>query len=759
VPKSKRILWLINHTTLRAFEIPMLRSFGYEIYLPKIFPSDEANRSASVSFDYDDTLTIPAEDLEALNRHDFYSQNLPPAIREIINKYFGIAIIAFFPKMLEEMVYHFNGHMFLRAFGLAGDTQYTAIIQQMLGDNFLLRLRNLGSRFWFAQAYPNLAEIEPHLKSRAVFLPLGLPNSPLTLEDKNQWVRNMNKILFVCPRINSSPAYYGRIYHAFKKHFGDLPHLIAGAQPVPVDDINVAGFQPRSQLDECLHTFKVMFYHSQEPRHLHYHPIEAVVAGMPLIYMRGGMLDQLGGENQPGACHDFAEAREKICRILDGDKKFTDEVLFKQRILAEPFTYEFVSKEWKKNFVDLIENHSAKKIQKIGVFLPIPYRGGSLNGAKNLAKMIRLGSRAQGMPVEVVFSYVADFYDIKEDFSDLLEHGITVRETRWKTASKAEIVNLVAFEGIKVPLNYDYYMYPTCTHADFMDCDFWMVVSDRTSQPIAPIKPYGMLIYDYIQRYIPELLGDFHEYAFFVSARDAEFVLTTTPSTQQDAIQYAGTSSKKTHLIPMEFNPFRLSPTKYHEKNYFIWTTNIARQKNHYNAIKALDIYYNLLDGKLDVIMTGATTDRFNLSNSMENPNAYVTKIRDLLEEKSIVQQHLRIKGNLSTHEYLAILSSATFLWHPALIDNGTYSVIEAAYYGTPSLSSSYPQMHYMNERFNLELSFCNANDPQHMAMQLKHMEENHINKRELLPTKEFLEQFSYEKIAPTLWNTIRGLI
>ncbi len=757
--KSKRILWLINHTTLCAFEVPMLRSFGYEVYLPKIFPSDEANRSASVNFTYDETLTIPPEDLAALNQHDFYNQKTSPAIRKIMNEHFSIAIIAFFPKMLEETVYHFEGKILLRAFGLAGETQYSGVIQQLLGDDFLLRLRSLGSRFWFAQAYANLAEIESHLKSRAVFLPLGLPNTHFMLENKNQRVRDINKILFVCPRINSSPAYYGTIYQTFKKQFGNLPHLIAGAQPIPVDDVNVAGFQPRNQFDEWLQTFKVMFYHSQEPRHLHYHPIEAIAAGMPLIYMKGGMLDQFGGKNQPGACHDFAEAREKIGRILGNDKKFIDEILSKQLSLLKPFTYEYVEKEWKKNFVDVVANNPYKKLKKIGIFLPLPYRGGSLNGAKNLAKMIRMGSRAQGEPVDVVFSYAANFYNVKEDFSDLLEQGITVRETRWKTFSKAETANLLAFENIKIGLNHDHYIYPTDSHIDFMDCDFWMIVSDRTSHPVAPIKPYGMLIYDYIQRYIPELLGDFFEYPFFASARYAEFVLTTTPFTQDDAIQYAGTSSKKTHLIPMEFNPFWVTPKQYPEKNYFIWSTNAARHKNHLNAIKALDIYYNVLDGKLNVIMTGVDTDYFNLDHALENPNVYIQKIRDFLEEKSTVQQRLHIKGHLSTPEYLSILSSAKFLWHPALIDNGTYSVIEAAYYETPSLSSNYPQMHYINERFNLGLNFCNATEPEDMAAQLKHMEENHEKNRQLLPKKEFLEQFSYKKIAPDVWNTIRGLI
>ena len=60
MPELKRALWLINHTTLRKFEVPLLTELGYEVYLLKSFPYDEGNLSASVDYSYDATLTIPA---------------------------------------------------------------------------------------------------------------------------------------------------------------------------------------------------------------------------------------------------------------------------------------------------------------------------------------------------------------------------------------------------------------------------------------------------------------------------------------------------------------------------------------------------------------------------------------------------------------------------------------------------------------------------------------------------------------------------
>ncbi len=54
-----------------------------------------------------------------------------------------------------------------------------------------------------------------------------------------------------------------------------------------------------------------MFYHSQSPRHIHYHPFEAIKIGMPLVFMGGGMLDRMGGTNLPGRARTWGEATQK----------------------------------------------------------------------------------------------------------------------------------------------------------------------------------------------------------------------------------------------------------------------------------------------------------------------------------------------------------------------------------------------------------------------------------------------------------------
>ena len=239
--KSYRALWLMNHNTLRPFEVPMLLDMGFEIYCPKMYPYDEGNLSASIDYQYDSSLTIPEEVLALLNQVDFYKQ-VPADIMGLINQYFDIAFIGFFPEQLKMLVEGFKGVIVMQAFGLSNGVTYSNVIEEYLGISFLEKLESLEERFFFAEAYENIAEIEcRYLRNRSIYLPLGLKNA--YVQDK--WVGGEQKILFVCPRINTSP-YFNNIYRKFKKDFQGFDYIIGGAQPIEVtNDRRVAGYIPK----------------------------------------------------------------------------------------------------------------------------------------------------------------------------------------------------------------------------------------------------------------------------------------------------------------------------------------------------------------------------------------------------------------------------------------------------------------------------------------------------------------------------------
>jgi hypothetical protein len=213
--KTVRVLWLMNHATLRRFEVGQLRALGItEIYCPKSFPYDEGNLSASVDDALDASLSIARDELEILNRQNWYESPSEDAWR-VANRCFDIAITGFFPRQIASCATHFEGSLVMRAFGLARGHSYTQILGNELGPFFLEKLQRMGDRFWFGAGYEHLKDEEgDFLRKRNCFLPVGLEGEPTP----ELWRGTDKRVFFVCPRIETSP-YFKRIYQAFKIDF------------------------------------------------------------------------------------------------------------------------------------------------------------------------------------------------------------------------------------------------------------------------------------------------------------------------------------------------------------------------------------------------------------------------------------------------------------------------------------------------------------------------------------------------------------
>lgn len=360
--KNKRILWLLNHATLRGAEVPMLLRMGYEVFIPKIIPFDEANASASVTYLHDDALSIPPEFLKILNKFDFYTKSWPNSLKREINKYFGNAIVPIFPSMVNAVCDSFEGQVFLRVFGLDGDGTYANLFEENLSGKAIEKIKN-GDSVWITTNIAPVIDNEPKwLRRQFIYLPAGLPGDLYRQQD--QWHGKQKKIFFVCPRINSNP-YYTNVYRDFKKLFGDLPYSIAGAQFGKIsNDPSITGYLEQDEYSELFKSHRLMYYHSQEERHLHYHPLEAILYGMPLIFMAGGVLEYLARKKLPGCCSTPEEARIKVQRILNGDTTFTDEVIASQKIILHEFDTKHVEDVWRRSFIPSISTEHDKLASK-----------------------------------------------------------------------------------------------------------------------------------------------------------------------------------------------------------------------------------------------------------------------------------------------------------------------------------------------------------------------------------------------------------
>ena len=122
--RPRRVLWILNHTTLMEWEVPMLLAEGFEVFVPKVLPVGPNGRTATVTDVHDASLTIPAADLALLNTVNFYDQPLSGRTAATINRHFDVAIAASVFPGLHYLLRCFRGRIFMRAFGHAGDFDY-----------------------------------------------------------------------------------------------------------------------------------------------------------------------------------------------------------------------------------------------------------------------------------------------------------------------------------------------------------------------------------------------------------------------------------------------------------------------------------------------------------------------------------------------------------------------------------------------------------------------------------------------------------
>lgn len=410
----------------------------------------------------------------------------------------------------------------------------------------------------------------------------------------------------------------------------------------------------------------------------------------------------------------------------------------------------------------------------ITVILPERYRGGTLRGALNIAKMLKIGAAANDQELALSFGYVddPDIYS-DDDFIEIKQLGIRPRPFRLEHVG-AKSLDTILFKWLcKKNDNFKANAYTVFNDgvSNFEESDFWVIVSDRLSFPIPPHRNYAVVVYDYIQRYVPDIFGldgasngnwmHFEQYA--KAARDANFVICTTEQTRKDCINYVGAESEKVIKFPQEFDPIshvgkiiNFEKSKKKTKPYILWTTNSTQHKNHINIVKGLELFFtNNPNSNIDVHMSGVYTHLFHSggANDVHFNDSYAVKVRSEIQRSSNLKKRLKILGNIPDVEYKKQLSEAEWLLHGALYDNGTFSIIEAAWVGVPVISSDYPAIRECCDNFSLDIVLFDANSYVDLARVL---EENLAKRKqciEKIPSKELLVKNSFENVAPKYWR------
>lgn len=828
--RKKRILWICNHVTLMDAEVPLLLELGFEVFVPKKFPVGIDFISCKTKYDYDASLTIPPEDLALLNTVDFYDDLFSQEVIDAVNRNFDIAITAFYDAPMKLLIYHFPGQIFIRAFGLAGEVCYWDVAQGTWGQKFIDRMHAIRDRLFFAMSYRNMEKVEKNIfREHAVFLPLGLPES-FASQLKDKYTGTKRQILFVCPKI-CAVDYYNKIYKQFKRDFWGFPYVIAGKPFGKIADRHLLGYLPREEFNRVFCESRVMYYHSTEPRHLHYHPLEAIYANQPLIFMTDGMLGQLNPKiKYPGSADSILEARLKVARVLAKDRRFIRDIQISQKEILEYFSTDYVRKFWKSNFLPLVADAEKKEMspvipvekEHIGVILPLGYRGGTLYAFLQIAKMLRkCGYRVTiGLPNDY-FDPDGDFYypAIRDEVERKLgpDSGIHVRFFKWKTPEPDETraIREMGHLSSDVRMKNKYAVMDDNVNC-FCECDRWLFVSDRFHKGMpVPLRPYSVIVYDYLQRYMPfQLLPEKLENQYLDSVSHAESLFVTNPETASDMLVQSGVKRKKIFQMPFEFSAQEMAkyssynrPPHKNKRPYIVWACNCAWHKNHVRILNALIRYYQEEFGTLEVFITGVETKNLDYKKNREKeksdseeekkgvvsglleklfrdkdynknddkdddkddskkagkkkkPKAtprHVIEFRELYKKnKVLLKNNVHIMGEMDRYSYFDLVAGAEFLLLSSIIDNGAFGAVEAAWLGTPCASSDYPHMRYMAGKFGIEPLWYKGEKIDSIVEALNRMQRCSAEYRERIPDRERLQSMSYELQQETIQKTLR---
>lgn len=648
-----------------------MKDLGFEIFTPKKVPKEILQTSGSVVYDYDCTLTIPEEDLNILNNYNFYENiEMPLYIKKIINKYFDIVFVMFDLYALEKIVMNFDGQIFARVFGLGSDITYNGIVEEFYHESFLYKLEQIKDRFWLSQCYENISEIESGVfKEKELFMPLGLPSDFYEIE--GQWTGELEKVLFFCTRIKYNTD-SEKIYNKFRHDFKGFDYLVAGNQPVPVDDHRVIGYLEQDELNDLYRNCKVMYYHSTFPRHVHYHPLEAMIVGMPVVFMDGGLLSILGGKEQAGCCKDINEARKKVRRILDGDEKLIESIRRDQKKILYKFSYQYNKDEWERNFMPIVETANPVETDNprtLALFISDEQSKVHIDDYIELVKLLNKSFETINSQNNVIFNVLQNQFDIEGDFLDLLEQDVTVREYTLETLSADNTIDSMSLMFKHESLWYNNYLYPKDYAQNFVEADIWLFLNDNIDLPIAAIKPYGLFI---------ENIGDrFYETTNTVrisNIKSSAFILTNSEQTKLALVKHFGIKEEKIYLIPFMYTQPRINNKITLKGEHTLIEMDLSKLDLVRNALNDISDYYRLYRSEEHIKI------HFNYYEKEEN-GAFLDDFNSYIQNSDILKDKITLHVNLGRNEYNALYAYAKKIIIPHNIKDINFKLAKAAFY------------------------------------------------------------------------------
>lgn len=335
-PYKKRVFWLGMHKVLIQTELPRLRKLGYEVFNPP-YLSEVPDQSANLAWDSSQETTLPNAVFDKISSYNFFYNEINDEIAEILNTYFDAVVVTISALWLSAIAKVYRGRIIFRTYG-----QHTLLSNDLAANDLLVNLSSRSNFHFVPHAEEALENEHSWLKRKAQVIPYCLP--PDIFEHSDTWTGSFERasaeIALTCPNIDN--AFFAEHYRFLKGNFPESFYKFFGVQLSTVDDKQIVGTLARNELISRMKRCAAYLYTYTDSRVCYLPPIEMMVLGGPVLFLKGSLLDKYFGENAPGRCENVEDARAKAMRLLDREDTFLSQILASQALVLRRYHPDFV---------------------------------------------------------------------------------------------------------------------------------------------------------------------------------------------------------------------------------------------------------------------------------------------------------------------------------------------------------------------------------------------------------------------------------
>jgi glycosyltransferase involved in cell wall biosynthesis len=362
------------------------------------------------------------------------------------------------------------------------------------------------------------------------------------------------------------------------------------------------------------------------------------------------------------------------------------------------------------------------------LFLQTYYLGGVWEATKDLVRQLVEVNRERGR-LSLTIGLHEDQTDV--DSLDALGNDLRIERIRLNPIDKPTIAQMLGWRPAWLDNPTSYFSFFSGAGESAIRADAWFGLLDRFPFPLLPLRPYGVLVYDMLQKYLPQNFGPpdcnffrWYEGGMKPTARAAHFLTVTTPQTQQDVKEVYGLQEHQVRLLPLASEPHRRFSGVVPEvvavpREPFI--LKVANAAIHKGAAVLLKAYAKLKQsGQHDlppIVFCGMETHRLStkFKEEIDHPNGPI--IRELVPELGLNEgTDVVFLGFVTESQLKYLYEHCLLVVNAGKYDNGSFSLIEATYFGKPVICSRYLAAEFICQRFGIRAKFFPVDNDETLA-------------------------------------------